>query len=181
MRTLICKHAALPLSLNASVATLSAPGLLRDMDAKLTRARVPAELVKIEITEDIEIGDMSALASELAWMRGRGYGISMDDFGVGASTLDRLACLPFSELKIDGSLVRSMLCVPQARATVEAALDAARQRNLSVVAEGIETPSHVQLLRELGCRVGQGYALSKPLEVADFVEKAALNARRRSV
>lgn len=176
LRTLVHANAVLPVAINASAATLSIPGLLRNIDTDLRRHGIPASLLKLEITEDTEADDILTLASELSWMRGRGFGVSMDDFGMGASTLERLTRLPFSELKIDGSFVQRMQAEPAARAVVGSSIDLGRRMGLTVVAEGVESTAHQQLLLELGCRLGQGYGLGAPMELHDFVKKAVLES-----
>ncbi len=172
LRTLQRANAALPIAINASAATLAIPGLLYRLDAGARREGIPAELLKIELTEDVDIDDIRLIASDLEWMRARGFGISMDDFGTGTSTLERLTRLPFSEFKIDRSFVQRMHAEPSARAVVITALDLGRRLGMRVVAEGIERSEHIYLLRELGCQIGQGYELCRPLEVSDFIAKA---------
>lgn len=176
LRTLLAGDAACPISVNTSVATLSIPGLLRQLDSSLAMSQVPPQLMKIEITEDLALDDLHNLAEELRWMRARGFGISMDDFGTGTSTLERLIQLPFSELKIDRSFVRHMLAEPAAGAVVRAALDLGKALGMQVVAEGIESEEQVRMLRELGVRVGQGYRLGAPMAVNAFIAYALANA-----
>ncbi|MNJ22659.1 Phytochrome-like protein cph2 [compost metagenome] len=106
----------------------------------------------------------------------RGFSVAVDDFGCGASTLDLLTRLPFSELKIDGRFVRAMDQEPGCKATVHAAISIAREMNLECIAEGIESCGQMEALLNEGCRFGQGFALSPPLEVDDFVCALASNA-----
>lgn len=170
--------AACPISVNTSVATLSIPGLLRQLESRLSESRIPPRLMKIEITEDLAIDDLEGLADELHWMRAQGFGISMDDFGIGTSTLERLTQLPFTELKIDRSFVLRMLDEPAAGAVVRAALDLGNVLEMDVVAEGIECAEQILLLREFGGRVGQGYGLGAPMEVETFIAYALAAAGR---
>ena len=172
LRVLVKADAACPISVNTSVTTLSIPGLLRQLESSLSESRIPPRLMKIEITEDLAIDDLKGLADELHWMRAQGFGISMDDFGIGTSTLERLTQLPFTELKIDRSFVRRMLDEPAAGAVVRAALDLGNALQMDVVAEGIECAEQILLLREFGGRVGQGYGLGAPMEVETFIAYA---------
>jgi len=145
---LVEADAACPISVNTSVATLSIPGLLRELERSLNESRVSPRLMKIEITEDLAIDDLQSLADELHRMRAQGFGISMDDFGIGTSTLERLTQLPFTELKIDRSFVRRMLHQPAAGAVVRAALELGNTLGMEVVAEGVECAEQIHLLRE---------------------------------
>ncbi|MFJ2456676.1 EAL domain-containing protein [Pseudomonas protegens] len=172
LRVLMAVDAACPISVNTSVTTLSIPGLLRRLDSTLTASQVPPRLMKIEITEDLAIDDLRSLAKELHWIRAQGIGISMDDFGTGTSTLERLIELPFNELKIDRSFVHRMLHEPAASAVVRAALSLGNALGMQVVAEGVENAEQIRLLREFGVRVGQGYGLRAPMEVDAFIAYA---------
>lgn len=168
---------AIPISANASASTLCTPGLANRLEHRLKLAGVPNSLFKIELTEDLPVGDMLPLSTALGGLRLRGFRVAMDDFGCGASTLDLLTRLPFSELKIDGRFVRGMAHEPGCRAVVSGAISLAREMNLEFVAEGIETSEQIEALLKEGCRVGQGFALSPPLEVNDFICALASNDR----
>lgn len=153
------------------------PGLANRLEQRLKLAEVPNSLFKIELTEDVPIDDMLPLSTALCGLRLRGFSVAMDDFGCGASTLNLLTRLPFSELKIDGRFVRGMAHKPGCRAAVSGAIAIAREMKLEFVAEGIETPEQIETLLDAGCRVGQGFALSPPLEVNDFIRALASNAQ----
>ncbi|RFP92944.1 EAL domain-containing protein [Pseudomonas fluorescens] len=168
---------AIPISANASAITLCTPGLANRLEQRLKLAEVPNSLFKIELTEDVPIDDMLPLSTALCGLRLRGFSVAMDDFGCGASTLNLLTRLPFSELKIDGRFVRGMAHKPGCRAAVSGAIAIAREMKLEFVAEGIETPEQIETLLDAGCRVGQGFALSPPLEVNDFIRALASNAQ----
>ena len=88
----------------------------------------------------------------------------MDDFGVGYSTLMQLRQLPFTEIKIDRFFVDDAVASDDSRAIVESIIELAHRLDLSVTAEGVETEAQLELLRDLGCDIGQGYWISHPLE-----------------
>lgn len=161
----------LRVAVNASVSTLSAPGVALSLEARTLQRGVAPSLITVEITEDESIQDKTALEAALRRLRACGFGVSMDDFGTGASTLERLTRLPFTEIKIDQSFVRRLASESASHAVVSAAMDLGRALGLSVVAEGIETEEQARLLRELGCRIGQGFGLGRPMEVDAFLEK----------
>ncbi len=90
--------------------------------------------------------------------------VSLDDFGTGFSSLSYLRTFPFDELKIDRSFVADILRDNQAAAVVQTILALARNLDMSVVAEGIETEEHARLLTAMGCSKGQGYHFGKPMD-----------------
>lgn len=168
---LAARGVLLRLSVNASVSTLSTPGVALSLEARTLRRGVPPNLITIEITEDQTIQDKTALEAGLQRLRACGFGVSMDDFGTGASTLERLTRLPFSEIKIDQLFVKGLQTELASRAVVSAALDLGRALGLAVVAEGIETHEQAHQLHALGCRIGQGFGLGRPMEVEAFIGK----------
>lgn len=158
-------------SANASVSTLALPDVVSSLEARTLRRGISPSLITIEITEDETLADKAALEDGLRQLRACGFGISMDDFGTGASTLERLTRLPFDEIKIDRSFVQRATCDPAAHAVVSAALRLGQELGLSVVAEGIETVEQTQHMQALGCRVGQGYGLGRPMEVDAYLRE----------
>ena len=158
-------------SANASVSTLALPGVVSSLEKRTLRRGVSPSLITIEITEDETLADNAALQTGLRQLRACGFGISMDDFGTGASTLERLTRLPFDEIKIDRSFVQRATSDPAAHAVVSAALSLGQELGLSVVAEGIETVEQTLHMQALGCRVGQGYGLGKPMEVDAYLRE----------
>lgn len=158
------------ISVNASVATLSRPGVMEDFELRTRRAGVLPSLLTIEITEGVSIQDKTALEAGLRRLRACGFGVSMDDFGTGASNFSRLTRLPFSELKIDRSFIQRLHAGAASAAVVDAVMGLGRRLGLSIVAEGVETYAQVRHLRALGCEVGQGFGLGRPMECPDFLE-----------
>ncbi|QXI11258.1 EAL domain-containing protein [Pseudomonas zeae] len=164
-----------PISINASAFLMSDTKITESLIKRMSRAGLPARLLNIEITEDKETSDLKSLSKNLSILREHGFTISIDDFGTGHSTLQRLISLPFSELKIDRTFVSRMLECAGARAIISASLELGRKLGLRVVAEGIESGEQVGLLQSMGCWCGQGFALSRPLEVKDFITKLFRN------
>ncbi|MGE8143980.1 EAL domain-containing protein [Pseudomonas frederiksbergensis] len=171
LRTLQARQLDIPISVNASVDTVCTAGFSERLDDRMQRADLPNYLLKIELTEDIPVVDELSLSAALNALRARGFSISLDDFGAGSASLRQLSRLPFDEVKIDGSLIRGMVHNPSARRIVATTLALVHRLSMSVVAEGIETESCRVLLRRLGCVNGQGFALSRPMEEADFLKK----------
>ena len=122
----------------------------------------PRHLV-IELTENILMAQLSAALATLTALRGLGIGLSVDDFGTGYSSLSHLSVLPIDSLKIDMSFVRNLRADSNEAAVVRAIILLGTSLGKEVIAEGVETQEQFEILRELGCAVGQGYFLSRPL------------------
>ncbi|WMD20228.1 EAL domain-containing protein [Achromobacter seleniivolatilans] len=168
---LAAQGVSLRISVNASVSTLSIPGVALSLEERTLRRGISPNLITVEITEDETIKEKTALEQGLKRLRAAGFGVSMDDFGTGASTLERLTRLPFSELKIDQSFVKRLQSDPASHAVVTAAMGLGRALGLAVVAEGVETEEQARQLHTLGCRIGQGFGLGRPMEVGAFIGK----------
>jgi EAL domain-containing protein (putative c-di-GMP-specific phosphodiesterase class I) len=123
-------------------------------------------LLTLEVTESIEIIDVSLVVEQLDWLRSVGMSISVDDFGTGHSSVEQVLGLRATELKIDQSIVRDES--PGARTLLAAVVSFARDKGLRVVAEGIETEAQLQRIRELNCDRAQGYLLGHPLPRDEF-------------
>jgi EAL domain-containing protein (putative c-di-GMP-specific phosphodiesterase class I) len=129
---------------------------------------IPKHTLMLEITEGVMMDDHPTTLATIAAIQALGVGLSMDDFGTGYSSLSRLTHVPFSELKIDRSFIEGMVTDPSALAVVTAINSIGQSLNIAVVAEGVETETQQQMLRELGCEIVQGYLLSRPLNAADL-------------
>jgi EAL domain-containing protein (putative c-di-GMP-specific phosphodiesterase class I) len=121
----------------------------------------------LEITETEAARNPPLANALLRRLRTSGIGVSMDDYGVGFSTLQRLQLFPFSNLKIDRWLVADLATDPQVKRTVEMLVTLARQQKFTLTGEGIETEEQRQILRELGCNYGQGYLIARPMPAED--------------
>ncbi|OLF52293.1 hypothetical protein BTN82_26170 [Pseudomonas chlororaphis] len=165
---------AVPIAVNASAETLSTAGIGRWLGRQLQDAAVPNSLLTIELTEDVPVGDWLALSMELGCLRMWGFPIAMDDFGCGFASIDLLTQMPFSTLKIDGRFVQGMEHDSGCRAAVCAAISIGQTMELNIVAEGVESSWQIDALLERGCRIGQGFALSVPLEVDEFMRVLAI-------
>jgi diguanylate cyclase (GGDEF)-like protein len=161
----------LEISVNLSVRNL----LDLELPAKLTeilrRHRVGAEQVTVEVTESATMTDSSRAIGVLEALREMGVGISIDDFGTGNASIQYLAKLPASEIKIDRSFIAGVCEDPRAEAIVRSTVDLARHFRLRVVAEGVETGEVLERLAALGCDAGQGYLISRPLPAEELTAK----------
>jgi diguanylate cyclase (GGDEF)-like protein len=132
--------------------------------------------VDIEITEGALLEDSATLTRSLQALRSRGALVSIDDFGTGYSSLSRLSKLPVDALKIDRSFVSELVGDESSQALVSTIISLARALKLSTVAEGVETPEQLEILRKLGCDQSQGYLHSRPVPAEKLEEQLGLAA-----
>ena len=142
--------------------------------ARVTRALVEAELqphhLCLELTENILMSCLEGALPVLAELRRLGVTLAIDDFGTGYSSLSHLSTLPIDCLKIDRSFVTRLDSAQNESAVVRSIVLLGQSLGKSVVAEGIETPRQLEALREMGCRLGQGYLLARPRSAEDLSE-----------
>lgn len=148
---------------NLSARQFARHGLADHVEALLRRAGVSSQQLGLEMTESSLITDQATALEVLSSLRRLGVSLLMDDFGTGYSSLNNLHTLPFDVLKIDRSFVCRMTEGEQPLQIVRTIVELARVMGMDVVAEGIETPEQYTLLRQLGCRYGQGFLFSRPV------------------
>lgn len=127
----------------------------------------PADLI-LEVTESRLMLDQRAPLEILARLRMKRYGLSIDDFGTGHSSLKLLRDIPFDELKIDGSFVHDAWHDPTARAIYDASLALGQQLGMVVCAEGVEDGDDWDLVKRSGCDKAQGYFIGRPMPASEF-------------
>ena len=125
----------------------------------------PSRLV-LEITESVLIGDVPMAVATLNALRDLGVRIALDDFGTGHSSLQSLRELPVDIIKVAKPFVDGAARTPHDRALMRMMVDLAAMFGIEVVAEGIEREDQLAALKELGCGMGQGYLLGRPVELA---------------
>jgi len=125
--------------------------------------------VILEVTETGVMEDLTTALDVLSRLRLKGFGLSIDDFGIGYSSFEQLGRIPFTEMKLDRSFVNKGVEDAAARAILESSMDMAHKLSLSTVAEGVETELDLKLVRSLGCDLVQGYLIAKPMPVHDLI------------
>ena len=152
-------------AVNISSRQLQAPGLVEQVAASMQRAGIPPSAVHLEITESAVMNDLEPVVDTLVALRALGLHLAVDDFGTGYSSLTYLKRLPVTTVKIDRSFIRGLGGSDDAfdRPLVDAIIKMSESLHLEVIAEGVETPEQLDVLRELGGRVAQGFLWSKPL------------------
>ncbi len=157
------------ISVNLSVQQLHDDLIVNMVSDTLRRAGLPAERLVLEVTESTLITETDKIRATMQELRAMGSRLAVDDFGTGYSSLGYIQQFDFDVLKIDKSFVDG-LETGTSRQIVSAVLDLARQLEVRTIAEGIETEAQDAVLRELGCRYGQGYLYSRPVAESDFRE-----------
>ncbi len=126
--------------------------------------------LELEVTESAVMSEVDKAADTLGWLKGLGLKVALDDFGTGYSSLSQLARLPIDKLKVDRAFVTHIDTDPRSLAIAETVLALGQKLGVEVVAEGIESPAAMSLLRKLGCGQGQGYLISTPLRPEQLKE-----------
>jgi EAL domain-containing protein (putative c-di-GMP-specific phosphodiesterase class I) len=119
--------------------------------------------------------------SVLAQLRLRGFGLSIDDYGTGFSSMQQLARIPFTELKIDRSFVQGAPSRESLQVILRSAIEMADRLGLTTVAEGVETLEEWRMLQEFGCTLGQGWLIARPMagdEVPGWMKRHRLQVAR---
>jgi diguanylate cyclase (GGDEF)-like protein len=155
-------------AVNLATRWLADPSLPDQVGGALARHGVAAGMLCLEITERGVIADPKHTTQTLSRLRAMGVHLSVDDFGTGYSSLTYLSRLPVDQMKIDKSFVEELDAHPRDRAIVRSMIDLGRNLGLEVVAEGVMTPAAREVLQELGCRLGQGYLIARPLSPAEL-------------
>jgi EAL domain-containing protein (putative c-di-GMP-specific phosphodiesterase class I)/ActR/RegA family two-component response regulator len=135
-------------------------------------AGVDPALMMLELTETGAMREAVQMMDVLTRLRLKGFRLSIDDFGVGYSSLVQLQKMPFSEVKVDSSFVMKMMSNDGCKVIVEIIIDLARKLGLKSVAEGVEEEAALKSLFDMGCDMAQGYYLSRPIaadRIAEFV------------
>src|SRR6185437_4212176 len=165
------RDAGLPLlcvSVNLSARQFQQQDLLRLIRATLEASGLEPSALDIEITESYAMQDASFTISVLKELQKSGIRISIDDFGTGYSSLSYLKQFPIHTLKIDRSFVKDLSTDPNDAAIASAIIALAHSLSLDVIAEGVENPAELAILRKHGCDKMQGYLFSRPVPAAEF-------------
>jgi diguanylate cyclase (GGDEF)-like protein/PAS domain S-box-containing protein len=164
-------------AVNVSPAQFRSGDLAETISSVLARTGLAPHRLEIEVTEGILMEEPKRAADVLSAVRALGVRIAMDDFGTGYSSLSYLHEFKFDKLKIDRSFVKRLGEAQEATSIITAIVGLARQLGLSVVAEGVETTTQLNTLRDLKCDLIQGYLVGRPMQMDAPTELMAARAR----
>lgn len=150
-------------AVNLSPRQLQREGLVGRIDAALRAARVPASCLTLEVGESVLLEDAHGAALALTALKELGVGLAIDDFGKGYSSLAYLRALPVDLLKLDRAFVRALGNRDPSGLLARTVIDLGHRLGLKTVAEGVERAEQLELLRQHGCDLGQGYLFARPL------------------
>ena len=155
-------------ALNLSTNHFRSQSVIGNIADALEQSGLEPEQIEIEITEGALLYDDETINATFSWLKDIGIHISIDDFGVGYSSLTYLQKFAIDSIKIDMSFIRNMHVEPIDMAISRGIIQLAHALDMTVIAEGVEREEHRQFLLEQGCEVGQGYLWSKPLNGIEF-------------
>lgn len=158
----------LTVSVNISPLQFGRAGFLEGLKHVLEISQLPAELLKIEITEGVIINEADRAIEILESICSLGIQVAIDDFGTGYSSLSYLRRLPIHQIKLDRSFIENLNSNHQDAALVKSIIQLAHQLNLEVVAEGVETLEQARLLHQQSCDLLQGYFYARPAPMTDL-------------
>src|SRR5664280_1089 len=157
-----------PVAVNVEPADLADRSLADDVEALLDAHGLPGEMLVLEVTENAVLQDLADTSASVERLRRIGVRLSIDDFGVGYSSLSRLVKFQLAELKIDMSLIQAMRASAQAATAVRAVIDLGHALGMRVVAEGVEDERVLTSLRSLGCDTAQGFLFAAAMPAEEF-------------
>lgn len=166
-------------SINMDACVLEEDRVVPELIEMVRESGTPPSLVCFELTETTLPADMSRLIEVLARLRMAGFELSLDDYGTGSSNYELLRLCPFTELKIDATIIQSAAREPHSKKFMDVAVAMARDLDLSVVGEGVETVAQLETAWKAGVRIIQGFLFSKALTAAE-AHRLVLGKRTRA-
>jgi EAL domain-containing protein (putative c-di-GMP-specific phosphodiesterase class I)/PleD family two-component response regulator len=159
-----------PVAINISARQLEQKNFVQSISKILEKTNVEHELIEIELTESILIQNSNRTLKKLVQLRKNGTKVSIDDFGTGYSSLAYLSNFPFDKLKIDQSFIRDIVTDKAAASLATSIISMAHRLGVRVIAEGVETQSQLEFLKDYKCDEIQGYYFSEPVPADKFTE-----------
>jgi diguanylate cyclase (GGDEF)-like protein len=172
--------APLEVAVNVSIRQLDSAEFVDDVRRALASSGLDPHLLVLELTESMLVRDPEVVIGRIEDLKQLGVRIAIDDFGTGYSSLSYLRRFPIDVLKIDQTFVASLPGCPEAIAVVRALVQLGKGLGLELVAEGIELPGQLEVLKAEGCDIGQGYLFARPCEGTLLDEQATHWVRARS-
>jgi len=162
------KTAEWTIAVNISAKQFAQDGFIDEIVSAVKENNIKYSSLKIELTENIIADDLDEVIEKMQQLQKLGSKTSLDDFGTGYSSLEYLKKLPLNQVKIDQAFVRNMLDDETDIAIIKSILLISETIGLEVIAEGVETKEHYEVLKELGCHYFQGYYFARPEKVSNL-------------
>jgi len=160
--------ASLSIAVNVSVPQFRQTDFVETICAILTKTGASPQRLKLELTESLFVDNVEDIIQKMHALKAQGVEFSLDDFGIGYSSLSYLKRLPLNQLKIDQSFVRDVLIDPNDASIAKTIVALAQSLGLGVIAEGVETEAQWRFLTDAGCHAFQGYFFCRPQPLEGF-------------
>lgn len=180
-RMLAWREAGLPpltVSVNLAADNLAERAFVDRLTALVLASGVAPAALVWEVTETSVMRQLAQSLTNLGRLRLMGFGLAMDDFGIGYSSMQQFARCPFTELKIDRAFVHGAAQRPNRQVVLKGALELGQRLGVHTVAEGVESEADWRLLRELGCDMAQGYLVARPMPAGELIGWMRRDRRR---
>jgi diguanylate cyclase (GGDEF)-like protein/PAS domain S-box-containing protein len=164
-------HLPFRVAVNVSALQFERHDLVESVSSALLEYSVDAHWLELELTESLVMRDVTGSTKQLQKLRDLGVQIAIDDFGTGYSSLAYLQRLPIDRLKIDRAFIKDLGGDPDTSPLAQAIIGLAHTLGMEVVAEGIETTQQLEILKRMGCEIGQGYLLGRPAPSGEVLER----------
>lgn len=165
------EYCHLSIAVNVSPIQFNQPHFVEDVLAIVGNSNINPRLLKLELTESSLLKNVDQSIEKMQQLQNNGIGFSMDDFGIGYSSLSYLKRLPLDQLKIDQTFVRDIAIDPNDAIIARTIIAMAQNMNLQVIAEGVETEAQKHFLEQNGCPMFQGYFFGRPVPIAEFEQQ----------
>ena len=162
---------AVPVSINLSRMHFYENNISERLYKEFLKYKIPIEYIEFELTESLFFAEADLIISEITKLRQYGFKVSMDDFGVGYSTLNSLGTLPVDVIKFDKGFINNSINSDAGYQILLSLIQVFKRINYDVICEGVETKSQEKLIFECGCDTVQGFLYDKPLEIEVFERK----------
>jgi EAL domain-containing protein (putative c-di-GMP-specific phosphodiesterase class I)/CheY-like chemotaxis protein len=159
---------SLTASINLSADDLGDRIFIDTLTELVAAYHIPFDRLIWEVTETMLMKNLLESLANLARLGLKGFGLAMDDYGIGYSSIEQFSRCPFTELKIDRTFVNDASRRPNRRVVLESAIEMGHRLNVHTVAEGVESHADWELLRELGCDFAQGYLIARPMPASEL-------------
>lgn len=158
----------MPLSINISRLNLYDDNFVDNIEAILEKYGIPANLLQLEIAEEVVSDNMERLISLMERLKKYGFLISMDDFGTGTTSMNTLYHVPIDELKLDRKFLLGAEKTDRGQNVIKSIIEMAKNLDIKVVSEGVENKAQARMLLDLGCDMIQGYVFCDPLPIREY-------------
>lgn len=172
------KNLAIPISVNMSRLHLNDDEFVGKFKKVVEQYRIPSDYLELELTESMVLNNVDSAIQTMQSLKALGFRVSIDDFGAGYSSLNLLKDLKSDVLKLDKEFFRQGYMKKEDKIIVSSIISMAKQLNMQVLSEGVETKMQSDFLREISCDMAQGYLYAKPMPIYEFEQLMLKYAKR---